>query len=218
VRAPLPITDLEIVGYANRLTETMRPAVVPPIFGMKSDPARIFLPPYVIQEGFVFGAMETNRENLAQLDSAHEVTLFDKPISAERDHELWIAQEENPHYEPLATAHAKLRAIAVDNIAAAVDAMKRGKFDEARIACRIALCADDRLIEPLAITAAIARQQSDPGTARLMARLAAKRATSDGFETLVAGYMRSTPVPAPDTAPDLLSQHSLAGIATRRAA
>lgn len=218
MREPLPITDLEVIGYANRLTETTRPAVVPPIFRLKSDPARIFLPPYVIQEGFVCSATETTLAELARLDGAEEATSFGQFLPASRDYELWIDEDGAPRYEPIAVAHAHLREIASRSIGIAVAALARGDDDGAKRACRTAISADDRLIEPLAIIAAIARRRNDRSTDRLMGKLAENRATPSGFEIMVKGYMGSAPLFAGETAPDLLSRHSIFGIATRRAA
>ena len=185
---------------------------------MKSEPARIFLPPYVIQEGFVYSGIETTRKELARLDGADEATLFNQFLPARRDHELWIGEDGAHRYEPIAVAHAKLREIATQNLEIAVAALEGGNDDEAKRACRTALSADDRLIEPLALTAAIARRQNDWGTDRLMAKLAAKRSTPGGFEIMVKGYVGIAPVPAGETAPDLLSKPTVSGIATIRAA
>jgi len=218
MREPLPINALEIIGYANRLTETMRPAVVPPIFRMKSEHGRIFLPPYVMQEGFVCSAMEKSEADLKQFNEAGEVTLFAPALEARRDHELWITEDGAHRYEPISDAETKLREIATKNIAAAVSALQDGDDAAAKKFCRIALCADDRLIEPLAISAAIARRQIDRGTERLMAKLAAKRTTPSGFEIMVDGYVSKAAAPVAQPVSDLLSQHSMAGIATKRAA
>ena len=215
---PIPINALEIIGYANRLTKSMLPAVVPPIFRMKSNRARVFLPPYVIQEGFVCSAIEKTEADLTHLDEHGEVTLFGLSLAARRDHELWIAEDGAHHYEPISAAQAKLREIADKNITAAVAALQNGDAVEAKKFCRTALCADDRLIEPLAISAAIARRHNDKGTERLMAKLAAKRTTPSGFEIMVNGYFGGAPAPVAHAAPDLLSLHSMSGIAIRRAA
>ena len=215
---PMPINALEIIGYANRLTESMWPAVVTPIFRMKSDHARVFFPPYVIQEGFVCSATEKSVAEFKHLDEDGEVTLLEPSLEARRDHELWIAEDGTHLYEPISGAQAKLREIAGKNIAAAVEALQNGDDAGAKKFCRTALCADDRLIEPLAISAAIARRQNDKGTEHLMAKLAAKRTTPSGFEIMVKGYFGGVPAPVAQAAPDLLSLHSMSGIAAMKAA
>ena len=42
----IQIDGLEIIGYADSLTEDMVPAIVPPVFRSKHSPDRVFVPPY----------------------------------------------------------------------------------------------------------------------------------------------------------------------------
>ena len=58
MRIPWNVEDLEIVGYADVLDETMLPSVVPPVFRIKAEPQRAFLPPYSLNAGFLCNATE----------------------------------------------------------------------------------------------------------------------------------------------------------------
>ena len=216
--APQNIAALEIIGYANRLTSSMWPVIVPPIFRVRAQPDRILFPAFVIHEGFVCNASERSAAELAKLDAAGEITLFKKPVPAQQDFELWIDAQGHPKYQPIPEAAARLRAIATQNIASAETALRAGHYAEAADCCRIALCADDRLLEPLAISAAIARRENDPARERTMLKLAQGRATPSGFKLLVDGFANVAPAPAVMEIGDLFTRRPMSGMAALRAA
>jgi hypothetical protein len=205
------ITALEIIGYANRLTDTMLPAVVPPVFRVKDDSDRILLPPYFLRDGLVCDATEKSAAELLALEEKEEVTRFAHAIAAKLDHELWVNLEGVEIYEPIPSAAAKLQKIAADHIEIAMQALRRGEFEEAESACRVAISADDRLMDALAISAASAAHKNDKGSEKLMRKLAMGRLTAVGFEYLVTGYKRLVEVPLPIR--DLLAIHPMRGMA-----
>lgn len=215
-----PIAALEIVGYANRLAPSMYPAVVPPVFRVRGS-ERILLPAFVIRGGFVCDATEREVGDLTALNEACEITLFAAPRDARPDFELWIDEEGHDHYEPIPQASATLRRIAEGRIALALDAFRSGDHTAAKEHCRVAICADDRLIDPLAIRAAIARREKDRGKERLMEKLASGRVSPSGFRVFVEGYLAEipeglVPLSAPqNVAPGL---HPIMGMAALKAA
>ena len=213
--APYPIPGLEIIGYANRLNASMLPAVVPPVFRVKAEPDRILLPAFVIHQGFVCDATERLFSEVRHLADAAEITLFKKPLDAQRDFELWIGSDENPHYEPIPDAKLKLREIALEQIRLAEVALRNGDFAGAEDYCRIALCADDKIIDSLAISAAIARRTKDPGSERLVEKLALGRVTQQGFRFMTDGFSDAVPMPLV-VEKDLLAHRSMSGMAAIR--
>ena len=68
--APLNVNELDIVGYANVLKENMLPTVVPPVFRLKADPQRAFVPPYSFNAGFLCDATEVPQSELLELRDA----------------------------------------------------------------------------------------------------------------------------------------------------
>jgi hypothetical protein len=216
--SPIAIADLEIVGYANRLTSKMWPTVVPPVFRLQAEHNRVFLPPFVMRDAFVYTPTETTALELSGMNEKREVTLFETPLAAQPNFELWIDEQGQPQYEAIPTAAARLRGIAESNIELAYDALRNGQDVEAENRCRVALCADDRLIEPLAITAAIARKRNDPAGERTMARLALGRATPMGFKLMVDGFAAVHQTPPAAEANDLLNCRIMYGIAAYKAA
>ena len=209
------IAELEIVGYAAALPDTMLPAVVPPVFRLKRDQSHILLPPFTIKDRAVHGATSIRCHEMDALCEAEEVTTLPEPIEPQMNHELWVGLDCQVHYDEVSTASAKLRKIAMERIELATEALRAGNFDDAQEHSRTALCADDRLMEPLAITAAIGQKKGQPGQERLMAKLAEGYLTPTGFAHLVAGYSELTKN-VPNPAPDLFSGHPMAGIAAIR--
>ena len=162
---------------------------------------------------------------LKALQQNEEITLFEgEPLPAQRDFELWVDQAGHPHYEHRTQADAKLLAIAKDYIRQAEQALQEGRTEDAERYCGIALCADDRLIEPLAIKAALRRLKKDATGERLMAKLAEPRMSEAAFRRMVEYYfglsapVREALVLTVPRSPDLLSLRVMFGMAEMRAA
>jgi hypothetical protein len=225
MKSPIAIDLLEIVGYANVLLDTMLPSVVPPVFRLKGKPDEAFVPPYIFNAGFLCNATAISASELKALEQNQEITLFDgDPLAARRDFELWLDQARQRHYEPRTQAHATLLALAIENIQKAERALQDGDTADAERFSSIALCADDRLVEPLAIKAAIRRLKKDPTGERLMTKIAAPRMSKSGFRTLVDSYCSPLPsprkgcTPANQTLTDIVSGGPMFGMAEMRPA
>jgi hypothetical protein len=185
--SPWSLDELEIVGYANVLKETMLPSVVPPVFRLKADNQRAFLPPYSFNAGFLCNATEVPQSELEQLRDSREITLFDA-FPALEGFELWIDQSFQWHYEPRDQAEEKLHQIADWEIRKAQDALLIDDLPKAERLSGVAISADDRRVEPLAIKAAIRRIQGNKSGEQLMASLAAPVLEKKLFVLLVDHY------------------------------
>lgn len=209
--APIPTTELEIIGYANRLTDSMLPAVVPPVFRVRSEPSRILIPPFSLRDGVVSGATEVSQDEIQALSEAGELTLLPNHNKALPDHEMWIDLDGVVHYEPIRAASAGLKALAINHFRRAKEALIADKLDEAENLCRIALRADDRLMEPLAISAAISRHRNNQGNVRLMKKVAEGYLSEEGFDYLVNGF--SNLLSAVPVTGELCDKHKISGMA-----
>lgn len=179
------VDDLEITGYADVLKETMLPSVVPPVFRLKNDPGRAFLPPYSLNAGYLCNATEVGPAELEALKDAREITLFDRAFAAQRDHDLWVDPSFGWHYQPRAQVEAELSRLAGEAMRAAETAFLEGKFDAAERLCAVAISADDRRIEPLVLKAAIHRKRGNRTGEALMAELASRVLGEQAFRELV---------------------------------
>jgi hypothetical protein len=188
---PRNVDELEIVGYANVLKATMLPSVVPPVFRLKADARRAFLPPYSLNAGFLYNATEVPQSELEELRDSRRITLFDDAFPARVDFELWVDQSFQRHYEPLDKAKQRLLRIADEAIEGAEGALRRGDLQQAERLSGVAISADDRRVEPLAIKAAILRMQEDGAGERLMAELATPFLEERLFNLLVSDYCAS---------------------------
>jgi len=213
--SPWDMNDLEIIGYAEVLRETMLPSVVPPVFRMKADPQRVLLPPYSFNAGFVCNATEVPARELDALRDAHEITLFDEAIPAQPGYELWVDQSYQCHYERRGQADANLGRISAASIGQAEAALKAGNVEEAERLAGVAISADDRRVEPLAIKAAIRRLQRNATGESLMAELAAPVLEERLFSLLVTDYCRSAGSAAQDV-PERLLRRPMRGVAAER--
>ena len=193
---PWNLDDLEIVGYADVLKETVLPTVVPPVFRLKADSQRAFLPPYSFNAGFLCNATEVLRSELEELRDSREITLFDNAFPAHASFELWVDQSFQWHYQSWDEAEQELRRIADEAIRNAEDALRRGDLQQAERLSGVAISADDRRVEPLAIKAAICRINGNRTGEQLMAELAAQALKGEPFNRLVGDYYASRQEPA----------------------
>ena len=187
---PWNVDDLEIVGYANVLEETMLPSVVPPVFRLKADPTRALLPPYSFNAGFLCNATEVWQSELEAFRDSREITLFDCAFSAHTDFELWMDRASQWRYQPRDEVNRELSRIAAEEIRNAEGALQRGDLQQADRYSSVAISADDKRVEPLAIKAAIRRAQGNKAGERLMAELAAPVLEERLFKLLVDNYCR----------------------------
>ena len=221
METPWNLDDLEIVGYADVLKETMLPSVVPPVFRLKADAQRTLLPPYFFNAGFLYNATEIPRSELEELGGSREITLFDDSFPAHAGFELWIDQSFKWHYQPLDEAKQELRRIADRAIQIAEGALRKGDLRQAERLSGVAISADDRRVEPLAIKAAIRRIQKNKTGERLMAELAAPVLDERSFNLLVDHYCATRQQPAsaaPDSSPPRRPMSNVACIRALEAA
>ena len=197
METPWNLDDLEIVGYADVLKETMLPSVMPPVFRLKADAQRTLLPPYSFNAGFLYNATEIPRSELEDLSDSREITLFDDAFPAHAGFELWVDESFQWHYQPLDEAKRHLRDIADKAIRSAEGALRRDDLRQAERLSGVAISADDRRVEPLAIKAAIRRIQKNKTGEQLMAELAAPVLEERLFNLLVNDYYASWQQPAP---------------------
>ena len=176
------INDLEIVGFANVLADWMLPCIVPPVFRLKSDVNRVFLPPYHMNGDFLYDATEVPGSEAAELAGNQEITLSNEPLAAHPDFELWVDVTSKIHYEPIAEAELKLQDIYTASMIKAEQALEAGNLEDAERYVNIAASADDRKVDPFALKTAIRTIQEHKAGAELMAHLAGRFITPEGFE------------------------------------
>jgi hypothetical protein len=124
-------------------------------------PSGLFLPPYSFNAGFLCNATEVPQTELEELRDSREITLFDVAFPAHADFELWIDQPCQRHYEPADEAKRKLSRIASEAIESAASALRNNDLPEAERLSGVAISTDGRMVEPLAIKAAILRTQEN---------------------------------------------------------
>jgi hypothetical protein len=213
------VDDLDIVGYGNVLNDDMLPSVVAPVFRLRSDATRALLPPYSFNAGFLCNATEVSQSELEELRDSNEITLFDDIFAARAGFELWIDQTSQWHYQPRDEANRELSRIAAEAIENATDALHRGNLEEAERLSGVAISADDKRVEPLAIKAAIRRAQGNSAGERLMAELAAPVLEERLFKLLVDDYCRGAAWKQPTEAvPPPVTHRPMQGIACLPAA
>jgi hypothetical protein len=156
------LTDLEIVGYADVLTAPMLPAVVPPVFRPKSDPAIMATPPFAIQMNTVWSPRIVSAGEAEAMAYNRRITLFlDSPIQPSADHDLWLDENSQVRYAHRDERSAQFRAIHESAWRQALAAMESRSLDEADRFCNLALNAHPGFSDPYCLKAAICRLRGD---------------------------------------------------------
>ena len=182
------IENLDVVGYATRLLETMVPAIVSPIFALRGKNDVVF-PPFTIYQGFVRdGALSTQRE-LQALARKGEVTLVGESLAARDGYELWVDLELRPQYAPMADVRAELQKIAETHHKAAEDALVKQNLESVERHASIAGCADSRQFWPYALKAALRQRQGKEAAVRVMKRLAEGLCSPMVFDSVAQAYL-----------------------------
>jgi hypothetical protein len=220
----IPVTDLEIVGYATALKESMLPSIVPPVFRLKSNANLIRLPPYIINNGILCNSTEVAASELKALENAQEVTLFEHPFAARCGYDLLVTNDFRWSYLSRKEARDSLNKIASEHVERAKSALAERNLTAAEKSASIAISANDRLVEPLAVKAAIRRLKGDKSGYRLMKRLAEDLISASGFDELIEavarGYKEAGNFSArsQQVSNDLFSSSPMCGVAALRAA
>ncbi len=184
------LAELDIVGYADVRTAHMLPAIMPALYGIRSTPDTVLLPPYSLSWGAVTGAIVATRGEAERLRDRREIFLLEDPIPARADHTLWLRRDGELIYQPRHEAQRMLRELGLEALARAVTALRDGEMEEAEEAAGEAILADDRRWEGLAVKVAIRRREGNLGGEKLMRRLAALLVGSWEFSALVDDYQR----------------------------
>ncbi len=185
----MKLDGLNILGYAESLGDRLVPHIVPPVYQLRDDPDKLLFPPFRLAGAEVLGGSIGTQAQMDQFVREGKCTRTDKPILARPDHELWIDQNMQPRYEPFDVAENTLRQIAEDEAERGRQLCVQGEFEQAEKAANTALAADDRLVDPLVIKAAIARRQGNKAKAEGLGRTAMVVSTRGTFDQLLKALL-----------------------------
>jgi len=174
------LEDLEIVGYADTLDEAVVPQVVPPIFHRKEGADEYLLPPFRLSGSQVERAVVGRKIDFESAVHRGQATPLERPLEARPDHELWIDQKLEPHYEPAKKARRSLGKIARQQIRQAHEALAAGLLDDALFHSQAALSADDGSLDAILIKAIVYSRRHQDNRVKALAEIA--EAISPGID------------------------------------
>jgi len=192
---PIPLNELDVIGYADVLPEGRGPAVLPPIFQHRTKAEEFYVPPFRVAGNWLLEPHRVAIAELQDLEADEIVTLpkdFKRP--AKPDHQLWVDENGAVRYESSSEAQREQNRIHQKFMEAAVTALRKGELDNSRRFAGIALAANDRALEPRAVIAAIHAVLGETAKASFM-RTAAEQAglNRDSFIAVIKSYLESIP-------------------------
>lgn len=186
------LDSLQVVGYADALTDAMLPTIVPPLFRTESTPPVYLLPPYSIEDGVLANFVEVSQIEVESMEAAEEITLFEVPLAVGGEgFELWIDQHRQPRYELRGTVLAELTTRAGTSLDDAEHLLRAYDLDAAsvRVSAAIASGSERYMVRALALKAAVRRLQNRPGSVAVLADMAAAFIASAAFHKQVDHYV-----------------------------
>jgi hypothetical protein len=198
---PIPLDQLEIIGYADVLPNRKGPAVVPPVFRDRNDASRCFLPPFRIAGKWLVDPQLVSAVEVQELAKAERISLPPGlQCPARPDWQLWVGLDGSVHYEPSTDAKRNLRNLYREHLEAATAALREGDIAAAELHAGIALAADDRALEPDALIAAChALRGEEKHVAFLRRQAEAARHSPESFGLLMKSYVEMIPAETWDT-------------------
>ncbi len=166
------LRDLEIVGYADTLSETFLPQLVAPIFRLRSHPETMLLPPFRLAEERLEDAVWADRAELDQALGRGQATLLPAVIEAKPDHDLWVDGDFAIHYAPAPQVRQTLRRLAQSSVRQAQDALARRDLEAAAQHAQAAICADDGCLNALLVKALVHRLEGQEQKVEMLADVA----------------------------------------------
>ena len=164
------IDTLEVVGYADVLTDSHIPSIVPPVFRSKEHQDRFLLPPFAIRGNMVCGAVVSNRAEFDFLIQTGRITGFvDHPIPGRINCTLWVDEWRKPHYERDTRAEKNLQKLSEQYYNEAETCIKEGEIDQAEQFCNKAISANGNHISSWAMKAGILLTRGQQDRADMLA-------------------------------------------------
>jgi len=183
--------ELDVVGWNDVLEEASLPSIVAPVFARRDAPERILFPPFRIVEDLVVGGTATNRTDWDELVFLGRASALESPVRARAEHELWLDLDGNPRYEPRRKAREHLKELAEGFLNDARKALAEGRVDDALRWAQQAFNANDRLVDPLAIKAAVRLSEGADDEVELLAELAGVSCSRKLFDQVIKAFVRS---------------------------
>lgn len=194
----IPLSQLDVVGYADVLPAGHGPVVVPPVFCTRTEPARYHVPPFQIAGNWLLDPQVISRNEADELACQGELTLPDGfRREAQPDHRLWVDLDGILRYEPALVVGQQLQARFRQQLDIAEAALRAGELERAEKAAGIALAAQDRAVEPMALLAACHALRGEGAEVALMKESAEQAGHSSArFLKQVEGYLEAMSPPA----------------------
>lgn len=196
-----PLDQLDIIGCKEvPVSQPAMPRLLSAIFAVR-DSDMVLFPPYTLGELEVVRPDVSTREEFEDLVACEKISSFG-PVPAISEHELWLNDSGEIHYDPNYVARSALARIFETRCGSAMRALKSRLFDEARVHSLVAYSANPRSLDPLRYRAAAEHlmASSHPEMEKFRAELALTEMLAEShlsipeFKKLYLELVRESPV------------------------
>ncbi len=181
----IDLRALEVIGYADRLGKAFVPQRVPPIFRVKTNPDRLVLPPFRIENERVAYTVDGFQSDLDRAVRRRQATRLDESFAALPDHRLWIDESFAPHYEPASIVEETLRLLANKRVREAQTALAEGRLGKAERLAQAAISADDTCLNAILVKGLVHQLRGDHDSVEILGEIAGAIAPGTDFQSWI---------------------------------
>lgn len=187
---PIPIQELDVVGYADVVATELLPRVVPPIFRRRASPDDFYLPPCRLEGARLVAAQHVTQAEIFAARARGEVTLH-APQPARRHHVLWLDEAGELRYESAPAVAEQLKRFSRDQLTRAETALVARAHAEAGRRAQAALNADGKNLSALVIKAVVALETQHAQRVERLRHVALSVDPEYDFDAHVEGFRDS---------------------------
>lgn len=210
------LTNLDIIATNAALgKEPVAPRVIAPVFRDRTT-GTILLPPFSLIGDEVFNAHESNDAEYEEFVKREELTPLPKPVPAKTNHDLWVDENGDAHYEPKHVVKRKFESIFIMSMALAQQHFQSGDHAIAAKHAFRAGAVKPTNLEPLKLRAACELRQQQNQCFEFTCEIASRYMTQSDFRKLVTDFAGEYAVRAPLVAASFHGAASMKNMANRR--
>ncbi|MCP3959890.1 MAG: hypothetical protein GY719_18760 [bacterium] len=172
VESSFELKNLEIIGYADSLSRSLVPQVVPPVFRLVDEPERILMPPFRIMGDRVTAAASGCEADFERAVKRGQATRFEVAVPARPAFRLWIDEALEPHYEDADKVSRALLQLAHKRARKAQEALAGGRLAEASRHAQAAIAADDGCLNAILVKALVHQLEGDHDSVEILTEIA----------------------------------------------
>lgn len=180
------LLDFDIIGFASVVETPTLPRVLPLVFRKRDESEKILLPPFNLIFDEIFGATESDSEELEDLIAKEQITRLPEPMPGKIAHDLWVNENGKVSYNPKAEVQEAFKDIFTKHLESARKALEKKDYAAAGRHAAVARAVNPTHLDPLVIRAATEQLTGKTSQVNFTRHLASSHISVDRFDRMMA--------------------------------